>query len=93
MEDTFGQQTVKLAAGDAIVYPGTSLHRVNPVTRGTRYASFFWTQSLIKSAEQRRLLFDLDQAIQQLSSELPAHPRLSTLSGTYHNLLRMWSEA
>ncbi|MDH1290856.1 Fe2+-dependent dioxygenase [Comamonas terrigena] len=93
VEDTFGQQTVKLAAGDAIVYPGTSLHRVNPVTRGTRYASFFWTQSLIKSAEQRRLLFDLDQSIQQLSSELPAHPRLSTLSGTYHNLLRMWSEA
>ena len=93
VEDTFGQQTVKLAAGDAIVYPGTSLHRVNPVTRGTRYASFFWTQSLIKSAEQRRLLFDLDQAIQQLSSELPEHPRLSTLSGTYHNLLRMWSEA
>ncbi|MEG2047340.1 MAG: Fe2+-dependent dioxygenase [Comamonas sp.] len=93
VEDTYGHQSVKLAAGDAIVYPGTSLHRVNPVTRGTRYASFFWTQSLIKSAEQRRLLFDLDQSIQQLSSELPEHPRLSTLSGTYHNLLRMWSEA
>jgi PKHD-type hydroxylase len=93
VEDTFGQQSVKLAAGDAIVYPGTSLHRVNPVTRGTRYASFFWTHSLVKSAEQRRLLFDLDQSIQQLSSEQPAHPRLSTLSGTYHNLLRMWSEA
>ena len=93
VEDTYGHQSVKLAAGDAIVYPGTSLHRVNPVTRGTRYASFFWTQSLVKSDEQRRLLFDLDQSIQQLSSELPEHPRLPALSGTYHNLLRMWSEA
>ena len=93
VEDTFGQQSVKLAAGDAIVYPGTSLHRVNPVTSGIRYASFFWTQSLIKSAEQRRLLFDLDQSIQQLTQEQPEHPRIASLSGTYHNLLRMWSEA
>ena len=93
VEDTFGQQSVKLAAGDAIVYPGTSLHRVNPVTRGTRYASFFWTHSLIKSAEQRRLLFDLDQSIQELTAEQPEHPRVAALSGTYHNLLRMWSEA
>jgi PKHD-type hydroxylase len=84
---------VKLAAGDAIVYPGTSLHRVNPVTRGTRYASFFWTHSLVKSAEQRRLLFDLDQSIQQLTQEQPEHPRVAALSGTYHNLLRMWSES
>ncbi|UBQ40268.1 Fe2+-dependent dioxygenase [Comamonas thiooxydans] len=93
VEDTFGQQSVKLAAGDAIVYPGTSLHRVNPVTRGTRYASFFWTHSLVKSAEQRRLLFDLDQSIQQLTQEQPEHPRIAALSGTYHNLLRMWSES
>ena len=93
IEDTFGQQAVKLAAGDAIVYPGTSLHRVNPVTRGTRYASFFWTHSLVKSAEQRRLLFDLDQSIQQLTQEQPEHPRIAALSGTYHNLLRMWSES
>ena len=93
VEDTFGTQQVKLAAGDLIVYPGTSLHRVNPVTRGTRYASFFWTQSLIKSAEQRRLLFDLDQSIQDLTAEQPKHPRVAALSGTYHNLLRMWSEA
>ena len=93
VEDTFGHQSVKLAAGDAILYPGTSLHRVNPVTRGTRYASFFWTQSLVKSDEQRRLLFDLDQSIQQLTMDCPDHPRLSALSGTYHNLLRMWSEA
>lgn len=93
VEDTFGDQRVKLAAGDAIVYPGTSLHRVNPVTRGVRYASFFWAQSLIRSAEQRRLLFDLDQSIQALSADCPEHPRISALSGTYHNLLRMWAEA
>ncbi|MDE1557160.1 MULTISPECIES: Fe2+-dependent dioxygenase [Comamonas] len=93
VEDTYGHQSVKLAAGDAIVYPGTSLHRVNPVTRGTRYASFFWTQSLVKSDEQRCLLFDLDQSIQQLTVDHPDHAKLSALSGTYHNLLRMWSEA
>ena len=93
VEDTFGHQSVKLAAGDAILYPGTSLHRVNPVTQGTRYASFFWTQSLVQSDEQRRLLFDLDQSIQQLTADCPDHPRLSALSGTYHNLLRMWSQA
>lgn len=93
IEDTYGHQNVKLAAGDAILYPGTSLHRVNPVIRGTRYASFFWTQSLVKSDEQRRLLFDLDQSIQQLTMDHPEHPTLSALSGTYHNLLRMWSEA
>lgn len=93
VEDTFGHQSVKLAAGDAILYPGTSLHRVNPVTQGTRYASFFWTQSLVQSDEQRRLLFDLDQSIQQLTADCPDNPRLSALSGTYHNLLRMWSQA
>lgn len=93
VEDTYGQQSVKLAAGDAIVYPGTSLHRVNPVTRGVRYASFFWTHSLVASAEQRRLLFDLDQQIQQLTARHPDDPAPAALSGTYHNLLRMWSEA
>lgn len=93
VEDTYGEQSVKLASGDAILYPGTSLHRVNPVTRGTRLASFFWTQSLIKSAEQRRVLFDLDRSIQQLGAELPGSPSVAALSGTYHNLLRMWAEA
>ena len=92
IEDTFGHQNVKLAAGDAIVYPGTSLHRVNPVAKGTRYGSFFWAQSLISSAEKRRLLFDLDQSIQALTADCPAHPKISALSGTYHNLLRMWSQ-
>ena len=93
VEDTYGQQSVKLPAGDAIVYPGTSLHRVNPVTRGTRFASFFWTHSLVASAEQRRLLFDLDQQIQQLTARHPGDLALAALSGTYHNLLRMWSQA
>ena len=92
VEDTFGHQSVKLPAGDAIVYPGSSLHRVNPVTQGTRYASFFWTQSLMASDEQRRLLFGLDQEIQQLTARHPDDPSLSGLSGTYHNLLRMWSQ-
>lgn len=92
VEDTYGHQAVKLAAGDAIVYPSTSLHRVNPVTQGTRLASFFWTQSLVRSDENRRLLFDLDQSIQNLTLDHPEHPSISALSGTYHNLLRMWSE-
>ncbi len=93
VEDTFGHQSVKLPAGDAIVYPGTSLHRVNPVTRGVRYGSFFWTHSLVASDEQRSLLFSLDQQIQQLTMRHPDDPGLSALSGVYHNLLRMWSQA
>ncbi len=92
VEDTFGHQSVKLPAGDAIIYPGSSLHRVNPVTRGTRYASFFWTQSLVAPDEQRRLLYGLDQEIQQLTQRHPDDPSLAGLSGTYHNLLRMWSQ-
>ena len=93
VEDTYGHQSVKLPAGDAIVYPGTSLHRVEPVTRGVRYASFFWTHSLVASAEQRRLLFALDQQVQQLTGRHPGDPSLEALSGIYHNLLRMWSQA
>jgi len=93
IDDTYGQHSVKLAAGDAIVYPGSSLHRVNPVTRGVRYASFFWTHSMVASAEKRRLLFDLDQQIQQLTQLHPQEPTLAALSGTYHNLLRMWAQA
>ncbi|QIL80380.1 Fe2+-dependent dioxygenase [Diaphorobacter sp. HDW4A] len=93
VEDTFGHQSVKLPAGDAIVYPGTSLHRVNPVTRGTRYGSFFWTHSLVASDEKRRVLFDLDQQIQSLTQRHPGDASLAPLSGTYHNLLRMWAQA
>lgn len=92
IEDTYGEQAIKLAAGDAIVYPSDSMHRVNPVTSGVRLASFFWTQSLVRADAQRRLLFDLDQSIQMLARDYPDHPRIAALSGTYHNLLRMWSE-
>lgn len=92
IQDTYGQQQVKLPAGDLVLYPSTSLHQVNPVTQGTRYASFMWTQSIIRSDEQRRLLFDMDTAIQRLSQDIPNHPSLLTLTGNYHNLLRQWAE-
>jgi PKHD-type hydroxylase len=81
---------IKLAAGDLVLYPGTSLHKVNPVTRGVRYASFFWTQSLVREDAQRALLFEMDTAIQRLSQDVPDHPSLIQLTGTYHNLLRRW---
>lgn len=89
--DHFGDQRVKLVAGDMILYPGTSLHRVEPVTRGTRLASFFWVQSLVRHQEQRSTLFSMDQAIQNLSRDVPDHDALATLTGVYHNLLRRWS--
>lgn len=92
VEDTYGSHTVKLPAGDLIVYPSTSLHHVTPVTRGSRLASFFWVQSMIREASQRALLFDLDTAIQQLNTEVPKSPSLIMLTGVYHNLLRQWSE-
>ncbi|CAN5424313.1 Fe2+-dependent dioxygenase [soil metagenome] len=90
--DTFGERRVKLAAGDLIVYPGTSLHHVTPVTRGTRFAAFFWTQSLVRTDERRRLLFDLDTAIQELGADCSEHASIDALTGVYHNLLRQWSE-
>jgi PKHD-type hydroxylase len=93
VEDTFGTHEVKLPAGDMILYPASSLHRVTPVTRGARVSSFFWIQSLVRSDEQRTLLFQMDVAIQQLSARVGADaPELVSLTGAYHNLLRMWSE-
>ncbi len=92
VEDVFGDRRVKLAAGDLIVYPGSSLHHVAPVTRGTRYAAFFWTQSLVRSDDRRRLLFDLDGAIRDLGADHPEHASIDTLTGVYHNLLRQWSD-
>ncbi|WP_079458313.1 Fe2+-dependent dioxygenase, partial [Pseudomonas aeruginosa] len=92
IQDTYGLQQVKLPAGDLVLYPGTSLHKVNPVTRGARYASFFWTQSLVREDSQRTLLFEMDQSIQRLTRDVPDHPSLIRLTGTYHNLLRRWSE-
>jgi PKHD-type hydroxylase len=92
IEEPTGQQRVKWPAGDLVLYPATRLHRVEPVTRGTRVASFFWIQSLVRSAEQRRVLLDLDLAIQQLERDHSGHPALVALAGVYHNLLRLWTE-
>ncbi|WP_341959829.1 Fe2+-dependent dioxygenase [Pseudomonas sp. RC10] len=92
IQDTFGTRSVKLPAGDMLLYPATSLHKVNAVTRGARYASFFWTQSLVRDDGHRTLLFEMDTAIQQLSRDVPDHPSLIQLTGTYHNLLRQWVE-
>lgn len=92
IQDTFGTRKIKLPAGDLLLYPSTSLHKVNPVTRGARYASFFWTQSLVREDSQRALLFEMDSALQQLTQEVPDHPSLIQLTGTYHNLLRRWVE-
>lgn len=92
VSDTYGEHSVKLPAGDMVLYPGSSLHHVTPVTRGTRLASFFWVQSLVRDDAQRALMLELDGAIQQLAVDAPGHPSLSRLTGVYHNLLRQWSE-
>jgi PKHD-type hydroxylase len=92
IEDTYGAHAVKLSAGDLIVYPATSLHRVSPVTRGVRLASFFWIQSMIRDDGQRTLLFDLDSAIQRLNASDADNAARVQLTGCYHNLLRMWAE-
>ena len=92
IEDTFGVQEVKLPAGYAILYPGTSLHQVRPVTRGARVSSFFWVQSLVRDDTQRAMLFDIDGAIQRLNASNADDAARRTLVGCYHNLLRMWSE-
>ena len=93
VEDTFGAQRIKLAAGDMVLYPGTSVHRVEPVTRGCRLASFFWLESMVRSDEQRRLLFDMDSHLMKLrESAGEADPAVIGLTGTYHNLLRMWAD-
>ena len=92
MEDTHGMQTVKLSAGDMVLYPATSLHQVTPITRGVRVACFFWVQSLVRDAGDRALLFDMDNAIQRLNQSGADESARRTLTGTYHNLLRKWSD-
>jgi len=93
IEDTYGAQRVKLPAGDMVLYPGTSVHRVEPVTRGARVASFFWVESMVRSVEQRRLLFEMDGHLMRLRSSIgEADPAVIGLTGTYHNLLRLWAE-
>ena len=92
VSDTYGEHEVKLPAGDLIVYPSDSLHRVEPVTRGARFAAFFWVQSLLRDAQRRRLLLELDGGIQQLAASGADRDALLRLTGVYHNLLRQWSE-
>ncbi len=92
VEDTYGTHQVKLPAGHMVLYPSTSLHRVEPVTRGARIASFFWIQSMVRDDGERTLLFDLDLAIQRLLGEAPDHPSGVQLTGVYHNLLRRWAD-
>lgn len=93
VETPFGVQEVKLAAGDMVLYPSSSLHEVKPVTRGARIAAFFWVQSLVRDAERRGLLFDLDQSVQRLTASLGGtDPEVLRLGGVYHNLMRQWAE-
>jgi PKHD-type hydroxylase len=91
METPFGAQAVKLAAGDMVLYPSSSLHRVTPVTRGARVCAFFWIQSMVRDDGERTLLFDLDQSIQALTAANAAPEALLQLTGIYHNLLRRWA--
>ena len=92
IEDTYGTQRIKLPAGDLVLYPATSLHRVTPVTRGVRVACFFWVQSMVRDDAQRALLFDLDMAVVKLTRNAPDQESLVSLTGCYHNLLRMWAQ-
>lgn len=93
IEDHYGAQSIKLPAGHMILYPSTSLHRVTPVTAGARVSSFFWMQSMIRDNEQRSLLYDLDQSIQELAQSQGIDSALSVkLSGIYHNLIRRWAD-
>lgn len=94
IEDQFGVQRVKLPAGHAVLYPSSSLHKVEPVTRGCRVASFFWLQSMVRDDGARRILFDLDQSVQRLTGQLGGADRsVIELTGVYHNLLRRWADA
>jgi len=90
--DTYGTHEVKLPAGDLVLYPSSSLHRVHPVTRGARVASFFWVQSLVRDTAQRQMLFELDQNIQALREQVGDSEAVLGLTGHYHNLVRLWSE-
>ncbi len=92
IEGGYQPPRIKLAAGDAILYPGTSVHRVEPVTQGARLASFFWIESLVRSTEQRRILFEMDTALQQLRQRDGESAEAVALTGTYHNLLRLFAD-
>jgi len=93
IEDTFGNHKVKLPAGDLVVYSATSRHRVTPVTRGSRWSSFFWIQSMIRDESARAMLFELDNAIQSLRKQVGDSEEVVSLTGLYHNLVRRWADA
>ncbi len=93
VEDTFGTQPIKLPAGDLILYPSSSVHRVMPITRGARIASFFWVESMVREDDRRRLLFDMDMSILNLRQAQGDTDAVVRLTGCYHNLLRMWADA
>ena len=90
--DTYGEQSIKLPAGHMVLYPGTSLHQVKPVTRGHRLACFFWIESMVRSDEQRRLLYELDMNLLALRRQHGDSAETTALTGVYHNLLRMWAD-
>ncbi len=91
IQDVFGEQRIKLAAGSVVVYPSSSVHAVLPVTRGERLASFMFIQSMVRDAAQRRLLFDLDMSLVKLRQQLGETAEVVKLTGVYHNLLRQWA--
>jgi len=92
VEDTYGVHSVKLPPGHLVLYPGTSLHHVRPVTQGARVCSFFWIQSMVREDFARTLLFDFDMGVQRITMDVPDHPSLVQLTGVYHNLLRRWAD-
>jgi PKHD-type hydroxylase len=91
IHDTLGEQRVKLPAGHAVLYPANRVHEVTPVTKGSRLACFFWVESLVREAEHRQLLFDLDQTIMAIRQQHGESAQATRLTGTYHNLLRLWA--
>ena len=93
IEDSFGERRVKLAAGDMVLYPGTSIHHVTPVTLGERVASFFWIQSAVRDDAQRSLLFELDDVVRTLGGKEANHKEAVRLAGIYHNLVRFWADS
>lgn len=90
IEGTFGIQRIKLDAGDMVLYPATSVHQVEPLTRGVRLASFFWIESMVREDERRRMLFALDHSVQTIAAEFPRHSSVAELTSLYHNLMREW---
>jgi len=92
IEDALGERRVKFPAGDMVLYPGTSVHRVEPVTRGARLAAFFWVQSMVRDEAKRGMLFELDTALQELGKDNAKQPSVVKLMGVYHNLIRLWSD-